>query len=60
MLYALERAELKQLQTADWSAEFPGAEMVTAVFRTDAEVLSKILPRPLLSILDMFLGETTP
>ena len=49
MLYALDRDELKQLQTADWSAEFPGAEMVAAVFRTDASVLSTILPRPLRS-----------
>ena len=49
MLYALDKDELKQLQTADWSAEFRGAEMVAAVFRTDANVLSAILPRPLRS-----------
>ena len=28
MLYALVRDELTRLQKADWSAEFPGAEMV--------------------------------
>ena len=49
MLYALSRDELKRLQTADWSAEFPGAEVVAAVFRTDANVVSTILPRPLRS-----------
>ena len=49
MLYALDRDELTRLQTADWSADFPGAAMVAAVFRTDANVLSTILPRPLRS-----------
>ena len=49
MLYALNNDELKQLHTADWSAEFPGAEVVAAVFRTDDKVLSTILPRPLRS-----------
>ncbi len=47
MLYALDRDELKRIRESDWSAEFRGAEMVSAVFRTDAEVLSRILPRPL-------------
>ena len=49
MLYALDRDELRRLQSADWSAEFPGAEVIAAIFRTDADVLSMILPRPLRS-----------
>ena len=49
MLYALDQNELKQLRSADWTAEFPGAEVLTAVFRTDQAVLAQILPRPLRS-----------
>jgi acetoacetate decarboxylase len=49
MLYALNKEELKRLQTANWSAEFPKAEIVAALFRTDTNVLSTILPRPLRS-----------
>ena len=47
MLYALDQDELKQLRNANWSAEFTGAKMISAVFRTDSGVLGKILPRPL-------------
>ncbi len=47
MLYALDSKELKQLRSADWTAEFPGAKVLTAVFRTDKTVLARILPRPL-------------
>jgi len=47
MLYALDQNELQQLRNADWTAEFPGAEVLTAVFRTDQAVLARILPRPL-------------
>ena len=47
MLYALDQKELKQLRSADWTAEFPGSEVVTAVFRTDPAVLARVLPRPL-------------
>lgn len=47
MLYALDRNELQQLRSANWTAEFTGAEMLAAVFRTDSAVLGKILPRPL-------------
>ena len=47
MLYALDQNELKRLRSADWTAEFPGAEVVTAVFRTDQAVLAHILPHPL-------------
>jgi len=49
MLYSLNRDDLKQLHTADWSAEFRGAESFAAVFRTDANLLSTTLPRPLRS-----------
>ena len=47
MLYALDREELERLRSADWTAEFRDAEVLTAVFRTDQTVLSRILPRPL-------------
>jgi hypothetical protein len=46
MLYALDQSELQQLRNADWTAEFTGAEVLAAVFRTDPGVLAKILPRP--------------
>lgn len=49
MLYALDRNELKQLRSADWTAEFTGAEVLSAVFRTEQKVLEQILPRPLRS-----------
>ncbi len=49
MLYALDRNELRQLRNANWTAEFTGAEMLAAVFRTDPGVLGQILPRPLRS-----------
>lgn len=47
MLYALDRSELQQLRNANWTAEFTGAEILAAVFRTDPSVLAQILPRPL-------------
>lgn len=47
MLYALDQKELERLRSADWTAEFPGAKVLTAVFRTDQAVLARILPRPL-------------
>ena len=49
MLYALDQNELQQLRSANWTAEFMGAEMLAAVFRTDQKVLEQILPRPLRS-----------
>ncbi len=49
MLYALDRSELQQLRNANWTAEFMGAEVLAAVFRTDPDVLEQILPRPLRS-----------
>ena len=47
MLYALDRSELQQLRKGNWTAEFIGAEVLSAVFRTDPNVLAQILPRPL-------------
>ena len=47
MLYALDRSELQQLRNANWTAEFTGAEVLAAVFRTDPSFLAQILPRPL-------------
>ena len=47
MLYALNQNELQQLRKGKWTAEFIGAEILSAVFRTDPAVLERILPRPL-------------
>ena len=47
MIYALDKDELSQLRSADWTAEFPGAKVLTAVFRTDQKVLERVLPHPL-------------
>ena len=47
MLYALDRSQLKRLRRREPVYEFRGAEMLTASFRTDPEVVSAILPRPL-------------
>ena len=41
MHYALEKDELDRLRGADWIADFPGAEVLTAVFRTDNTVLAR-------------------
>jgi acetoacetate decarboxylase len=35
------------LSTTPFLAEFPGAEMLTVVFRTDPHVVERVLPRPL-------------
>jgi len=47
MLYALDQNELQQLRNANWTAEFTGAEVLAAVFRTDPSFLAQILPHPL-------------
>ena len=44
-MYALDRNELRQPRNANWTAEFMGAEMLAAVFRTDPGVLGQILPQ---------------
>ncbi len=46
-MYTLDPNELRLLRSADWTAEFSGAEVLSAVFRTDQAVLEHILPRPL-------------
>jgi acetoacetate decarboxylase len=47
MLFALNKNEIKKIRSAGFAAEFTGAEMLYAVYRTDADVVSKILPKPL-------------
>lgn len=47
MLYALSRSELAGLQSASKQAEFTGAEMVIATYRTDPVAVEMILPPPL-------------
>jgi acetoacetate decarboxylase len=47
MLYALDRFQLKRIRRSEPVYEFRGAEMLTASFRTDLEVVRAILPAPL-------------
>ena len=47
MIYAMGRSALKRLTQRDIEAKFPGAEMLLALYRTDPEVVKKILPKPL-------------
>ncbi len=47
MIYAMEREELGKLTQRDIEAKFFGAEMLTVLFRTDPEVVARILPKPL-------------
>ena len=48
MLYSLNRSELKRLRHMDFpSFEFRSAEMLSALFRTDPNVVQAILPKPL-------------
>jgi acetoacetate decarboxylase len=47
MLYALDRSQVRQLRGQDWVWEFRGAEMLWAMFRTDRQVVERILPKPL-------------
>ncbi len=47
MLYALDRLQLKRIRRSEPVYEFRGAEMLTASFRTDLEVVRAILPAPL-------------
>jgi acetoacetate decarboxylase len=46
-LYALDRSQVKRLRRWEPVIEFRGAEMLTASFRTDPEVVSALLPHPL-------------
>lgn len=48
MLYSLNRSELKRLRQMDLPAfEFRSAEMLSALFRTDPDVVQAVLPKPL-------------
>jgi acetoacetate decarboxylase len=47
MLYALSPSELARLQSASKQAEFAGAEVVIAIYRTDPGAVARILPPPL-------------
>jgi len=47
MLYALDRSEMSRIRGIDLLYEFLGAEMLTALFRTDPTVIEAVLPRPL-------------
>lgn len=54
MLYALSRSELARLQSASKQAEFIGAEMAIAIYRTDPVAVETILPPPLKEELNKF------
>ena len=47
MLYSLTQSEMKHLRQMDFLPGFRGAEILSALFRTDPEVVQAILPRPL-------------
>lgn len=47
MLFALSRSEIADLRSAPLVADFIGAEMLMAAFRTEPSAIARILPRPL-------------
>jgi acetoacetate decarboxylase len=48
MLYALSKSEMERLRQVDFPLfEYLGAEMLSALFRTDPDVVQTILPKPL-------------
>ena len=48
MLYSLNRSELKRLRQVDLPVfEFRNVEMLSALFRTDPDIVRAILPKPL-------------
>jgi acetoacetate decarboxylase len=47
MLYNLSKEEIGRIRNAGFVAEFAGAEVLFAIFRTDSGVAAKILPKPL-------------
>jgi acetoacetate decarboxylase len=49
MLYALSKSEMERLRQIDFPLfEYPGAEMLSALFRTDPDIVQTILPKPLI------------
>ena len=50
MLYALSKSEMERLRQVDFPLfEYLGAEMLSALFRTDPDVVQTILPKPLVA-----------
>ena len=50
MLYALSKSEMERLRQVDFPVfEYLGAEMLSALFRTDPDVVQTILPKPLVA-----------
>lgn len=47
MLFALEQDEVQRLRQLDFRPEFTNAEMLMAIYRTDPEVIARVLPKPL-------------
>jgi Acetoacetate decarboxylase (ADC) len=47
MIYARDKSELKELRNLDPLGRYYAAESLSAVFRTDQDVVNKILPKPL-------------
>jgi acetoacetate decarboxylase len=55
MPYVLSREEFRWLLTVGpFLAEFPGAEMLAVRFRTDRDVVARLLPRPLTAPVDAY------
>ncbi|MFH1149565.1 MAG: acetoacetate decarboxylase family protein [Actinomycetota bacterium] len=47
MIYSMDRSELVSLARRELVVKFIGAEMILGLYRTDPEVVRKILPKPL-------------
>ena len=47
MLYSLKKAQLEKLANAHIIPNFPNAEMLWGIFKTDPEIVREILPQPL-------------
>lgn len=47
MVFAMDRKELKALTGRDPVTRFTGTESIMAIFRTDEDVVKRILPKPL-------------
>ena len=48
MLYSLTKEQLRKIRRSPFLLDFKNAEMLFATFETDADIVKRILPRPLL------------
>lgn len=52
MLYSLQKEQLNKLNNAHILPDFPNAEMLWAIFKTDPDIVREILPQPLTPSID--------